>query len=59
MRKVVPETMKILFIYDAIVNSHLSCAISIWGRSAAGDQFNLFFVLQKRAMRNLFGIRRI
>ena len=58
MRKVVPKTMK-NSIYNAVVNSHLSYGISIWGGSAAGDKLNPLFVLQKRALRNLFGIRRV
>ena len=58
MRKVVPKSMK-NSIYNAVVNSHLSYGISIWGGSAAGDKLNPLFVLQKRALRNLFGIKRV
>ena len=46
-------------VYNALVNSQLSYAIQIWGGRADGDKLQHLFVLQKRAMRNLYGLRRV
>ena len=37
---------------------NLSYAISVWGGSLAGDKIKPLFVLQKRALRNLWSIKR-
>ena len=58
MRKLIPPNLK-NSVYNAIVNSQLSYAISVWGGSSTGDKIKPLFLLQKRALRNLFGIKRI
>ena len=57
MRRVIPKKLKIS-VYNAIVNSQLSYAIPVWGSFATGDSLRPLFLLQKRALRNLFCIRR-
>ena len=58
MRKAIPKIMK-KSVYNALVNSQMSYAIQIWGGYADGDKLKRLFVLQKRALRNLFGVRRV
>ena len=58
MRKQIPVKLK-TSVYNAIVNSQLSYAISVWGGCANGDKIKPLFILQKRALRNLFSIRRV
>ena len=57
MRKVLPKKLKIS-VYNAIVNSQLSYAIPVWGGFANHDSLRPLFVLQKKALRNLFCIKR-
>ena len=38
--------------------SHLSYGISVWGSSASKSKLNNLFMLQKKAIRNLFGIKK-
>ena len=45
-----------MFITPLLIN--LSYAISVWGGSLAGDKIKPLFVLQKRALRNLWSIKR-
>lgn len=58
MRKVLPPKLK-TSVYNAIVNSQLSYAITVWGGSMTGDKLKPLFLLQKRALRNLYSIRRV
>ena len=58
MRKVIPKKMK-SSVYNALVNSQLPYAISVWGGNASGDRLQPLFTLQKRALRNLYGLRRV
>ena len=57
MRKVLPEKLKIN-VYNALVNSQLTYAIPVWGGFASHDSLKPLFLLQKRALRNLFSIKR-
>ena len=58
MRQVIPKKLKIT-IYNAIVNSQLTYAIPVWGGfSQNNDSLRSIFLLQKTALRNLFGIKR-
>ncbi len=57
MRKVIPKKLKVS-AYNAIVNSQLSYAIPVWGAFASNDSLRPLFLLQKRALRNLFCIKR-
>ena len=57
MRKIISNNMK-NSVYNAIVNSQLSYAISVWGGSADKDVLKPLFYLQKQALRNLFSIKR-
>ena len=56
MRKVIPKKLGST-IYNAIVNSQLSYAISVWG--GRHSDLNRLFLLQKRALRNLFSIKKV
>ena len=58
MRKVIPKKMK-SSVYNALVNSQLTYAITVWGGNATGDRLKPLFTLQKRALRNLYGLRRV
>ena len=58
MRKLLPTKMK-KSVYNAIVNSQLSYAISVWGCTLVADRLEPLFILQKRALRNLFSIRKV
>ena len=58
MRRVIPKKLK-NSVYNAIVNSQLSYGISVWGSYAITDNINPLFILQKRALRNLFCIRKV
>ncbi len=57
MRNVIPKKLK-TSVYNAIVNSQLSYAIPVWGSFAKNDSLRPIFLLQKRALRNLFCIKR-
>ena len=46
-------------MYNALVNSQLSYAISVWGGSGSGDKLKPLFILQKRALRNIFSVKRV
>lgn len=56
MRKVIPKKLGTT-IYNAIVNSQLSYAIAVWG--GRENDLHKLFILQKRALRNLFGIKKV
>lgn len=58
MRKIIPKNLKIS-VYNAIVNSQLSYAIPVWGGFGSRDSLKSLFLLQKRALRNLFCIPRV
>ena len=58
MRKIIPPKLK-TSVYNAIVNSQMSYAITVWGGTVTGDKLKPLFMLQKRALRNLFSIRRV
>ncbi len=58
MRKIIPKNLK-NSVYNAIVNSQMSYAITVWGGTVTNDSLNKLFLLQKRALRNLFSIRRV
>ena len=57
MRRVIPKNLK-TSVYNAIVNSQFSYAIPVWGGFSTCDSLKPIFLLQKRALRNLFCIRR-
>ncbi len=46
-------------IYNAIVNSQLTYAIPVWGGNYSLDSLNQLFILQKKALRNLFSIKKV
>ncbi len=58
MRKVLPKKLK-NSVYNSIVNSQLSYGISVWGAHTITNNLNHLFVLQKRALRNLFCIKKV
>jgi len=57
MSRVIPYKLRTT-VYNAIINSQLSYAIPVWGGFDSHDSLHQIFPLQKRALRNLFRIRR-
>ena len=57
MRRIITKNLK-TSVYNAQINSHLAYGISIWGSSASRVKLKNLFVLQKKAIRNLFGIKK-
>ena len=47
MRNVIPKNLKVS-VYNAIVNSQFSYAISVWGGYATSDSLKPIFLLQKK-----------
>ena len=58
MSRVIPQKLRTT-VYNAIVNSQLSYAIPVWGGFDGQDSLRKIFLLQKRAIRNLFCIKRV
>lgn len=58
MRTVLPKKLK-NSVYNAIVNSQMSYAITVWGGTVTSDSLKKLFLLQKRALRNLFCVKRV
>ena len=58
MRKILPKALRNT-VYNSIVNSQLTYAISVWGAYSNADRLKPIFLLQKRALRTLFGIKRV
>ena len=56
MRRIITKNLRSL-VYNALVNSHLSYGISVWGSSASQPKLNDLFFSQKKAIRNLSGIK--
>lgn len=57
MSRVIPYKLRAT-IYNAIINSQLSYAIPVWGGFDGHDSLQEIFLLQKRALRNLFSIKK-
>ena len=57
MRRIITKNLR-TSVYNALINSHLAYDISIWGSSASQVKLKNLFVLQKKAIRNLFGIKK-
>ena len=57
MSRVIPYKLRTT-IYNAIINSQLSYAIPVWGGFDGHDSLQEIFLLQKRALRNLFSIKK-
>ena len=57
MRQIINTSLR-KSVYNALVNSHLSYAISVWGNGASETQLKPLFILQKKCLRNLFKIKR-
>ena len=58
MRKVIPKNLR-KSVYNSIVNAQMSYAIPVWGAHTNIDRLKPLFLLQKKALRNLFRIRRV
>ena len=58
LRKTAPKMLRIA-IFNALVQSHLSYGITVWGSNTATNKLNKLFINQKKALRNVFGIRRV
>ena len=56
MRRIITKNLR-SSVYNALVNSHLSYGISVWGSSASQTKLNNLFY-RKKAIRNLFGIKK-
>ena len=48
MRRIITKNLR-SSVYNALVNSHLSYGISVWGSSASQTKLNNLFVLQKKS----------
>ena len=57
MRRIITKNLR-TSVYNALINSHLAYGISKWGSSASQVKLKNLFVLQKKAIRNLFGIKK-
>ena len=49
MRRIITKNLR-SSLYNALVNSHLSYGISVWGSSASQTKLNNLFVLQKKPL---------
>ena len=58
MRRIITKSLR-NSVYNALVNSHLSYAISVWGSGANESKLKPLFTIQKRCLRNLFKIRKV
>ena len=58
LRKTAPKMLRIA-VFNALVQSHLSYGILVWGSSPATNKLNKLFINQKKALRNVFGVRRV
>ena len=58
LRKTAPKRM-LVSIFNALVQSYISYGISVWGHGGETSKLKDLFVAQKRAIRNIFGVRRI
>ena len=58
MRRIINDKIR-TSVYNALVNSHLSYGISVWGNAASETKLQKLFVLQKKCLRNLFNIKKI
>ena len=57
MRRVISPALR-KSVYNALVNSNFSYAISVWGSGGCRSKLHPLFVIQKQCLRNLFGIRK-
>ena len=57
IRRIITKNLK-TSVYNALINSHLAYDISVWGSSASQVKLKNLFVLQKKAIRNIFGIKK-
>ena len=57
MRRIITKNLR-TSVYNALINCHLAYGISIWGSSASQVKLKNIFILQKKAIRNLFGIKK-
>ena len=45
-------------VYNALVNSHLTYAISVWGADPTGNKLQSLFKIQKSCLRSFYNIKR-
>ena len=57
MRRIINSGLR-KSVYNALVNSHISYGISVWGSGASEKKLKPIFILQKKCLRNLFKIKR-
>lgn len=57
MRKSLPAKMR-NSVFNALVNSQISYAITVWGGTVTSDVLKPLFLLQKQGIRNIFSIKR-
>ena len=58
LRKTAPKSL-LASIFNALVQSNLSYGISVWGSGGSATKLNKLFITQKKAIRNVFGVRRV
>ena len=57
MRRIITPSLR-NSVYNALVNSNLSYAISVWGSGANESKLRPLFIIQKRCLRNLYKVRK-
>ena len=57
LRNYLPNNMR-LSVYYALVSSHISCCISVWGSGRVNYKLSKIFIAQKREIRTIFGINK-
>jgi hypothetical protein len=58
LRKSLPKSLR-TSVFNAIIQSTITYAISVWGSGGCKSKLMPVFVAQKQAVRSLYGIRRI
>ena len=57
IKRNIPPSMK-TSVYNALVNSHLTYAISVWGADPTGNKLQSLFKIQKSCLRSFYSIKR-
>ena len=57
MRRIITPSLR-NSVYNALVNSNFSYAISVWGSGANESKLKPLLTIQKRCLRNLFKVRK-
>ena len=58
MHKTLPKSLRIA-VFNALLQSHLSYGISVWGCGGDSNRLKKVFIAQKKAIRNAFAVMRV